>query len=107
MQRVWLRALRNERRDERLVMLYTDPGIAPARIVEHLGGLACHLSGFRRRTRVSRRCDPGARHGKVDLAKARAIAMEKMQAQPENTVEQSQWPSYKAARIGRGTASSS
>ncbi len=68
----------DERRGERLVMLYTVPGITPAQIVEHLNAAGLPPLWIPKRENFYLvDAIPTLGTGKVDLAKARALATEK------------------------------
>ena len=78
----------DERRGERLVMLYADPRMAPAEIVAHLSAASLPPLWIPKRENIFLiDAIPVLGTGKTDLAKARAIALEKIQTQPENAVE--------------------
>jgi acyl-[acyl-carrier-protein]-phospholipid O-acyltransferase/long-chain-fatty-acid--[acyl-carrier-protein] ligase len=68
----------DERRGERLVMLYTSPEITPAQIVEHLNGAGLPALWIPKRENIYLVDEiPTLGTGKVDLAKARAMVLEK------------------------------
>ncbi|MGA8028056.1 MAG: AMP-binding protein, partial [Bryobacteraceae bacterium] len=78
----------DDRRGERLVMLYTQPRITPAQIVEHLNASGLPPLWIPKRDNVYLvDAIPVLGTGKADLAKARAMSMERVQSQPSTAVE--------------------
>jgi acyl-[acyl-carrier-protein]-phospholipid O-acyltransferase / long-chain-fatty-acid--[acyl-carrier-protein] ligase len=72
----------DERRGERLVMLYTSPKITPAQLIEHLNAVGLpQLWIPKRESFYLVDSIPLLGSGKVDLAKARALAIEKAEAE--------------------------
>src|SRR5579884_22724 len=73
----------DERRGERLVMLHTRPDLSATQIVDHLSVVGLPALWIPKRENVYPiDAIPVLGTGKLDLARARAIAMEKMQGQP-------------------------
>jgi acyl-[acyl-carrier-protein]-phospholipid O-acyltransferase/long-chain-fatty-acid--[acyl-carrier-protein] ligase len=75
----------DERRGERLIMLYTRPDVTPAQIVEHLKAALPPLWVPKREDVHLVDAIPVLGTGKLDLAQARALASAKMQS--HGTVE--------------------
>jgi acyl-[acyl-carrier-protein]-phospholipid O-acyltransferase/long-chain-fatty-acid--[acyl-carrier-protein] ligase len=76
-----------ERRGERLVLLYTEPDITSAQIIERLNGVLPPLWVPKRENVYLVDTIPVLGTGKLDLAKARALAMAKLQNQAPATAE--------------------
>jgi acyl-[acyl-carrier-protein]-phospholipid O-acyltransferase/long-chain-fatty-acid--[acyl-carrier-protein] ligase len=73
----------DERRGERLVMLYTSPAITPAQIVEHLNAAGIPPLWIPKRDNIYLvDAIPTLGTGKVDLARAKALVLEKAAAVP-------------------------
>jgi acyl-[acyl-carrier-protein]-phospholipid O-acyltransferase/long-chain-fatty-acid--[acyl-carrier-protein] ligase len=77
----------DERRGERLVLLYTEPDITSAQIIERLNGVLPPLWVPKRENVYLVDTIPVLGTGKLDLAKARALAMAKLQNQAPATAE--------------------
>lgn len=71
----------DERRGERLIMLYTSPHITPAQLIERLNAAELPQLWIPKRENFYLvDAIPLLGSGKVDLAKARALAIEKVNA---------------------------
>jgi acyl-[acyl-carrier-protein]-phospholipid O-acyltransferase / long-chain-fatty-acid--[acyl-carrier-protein] ligase len=75
--------LADERRGERLVMLYTSPEVTPAQLIEHLNAAGLPQLWIPKRENFYLVDSiPILGSGKVDLAKARALAIDKANTEP-------------------------
>lgn len=79
---VFVTGVVDERRGERLIMLYTSPDVTPNELVEHLQAAGLPALWIPKRESYYRVDSiPLLGSGKVDLAKARAVATEKAEAE--------------------------
>ncbi len=80
--------IEDERRGERLILLYTQPGVTPAQIVGQLDAAGLPPLWIPKRENVYLiDAIPVLGTGKVDLAKARSLAIQKAQTQPHAAAE--------------------